>query len=66
MKHLEFVNYTPKVKYWRYMENFCFLPTIYTAITGTMCEVRVVYFHWLGIMAGVEWVRNKKWLSSRK
>lgn len=34
-KHkIEFVNYTPNIKYWHLMENFCILPTIYTCITG--------------------------------
>lgn len=58
-KHkIEFVNYTPNIKYWHLMENFCILPTIYTCITGDANRMRCVYFHWLSIFAGVEWERK--------
>lgn len=60
-KHnLEFVNYSARLKDWRYLDNFCFLPTIYTGVIQAYGSkrykyTRLLYFHWLGIMAGVEW-----------
>lgn len=62
--NIEFVNYSEKLKDWKYMENFCFLPTIYTSTVLASQRhgyiTRVLYFHWLWWMLGFEWRQRRE------